>query len=90
MDNRYLSAEDSEFVQLVTSDINYFIKSSNFETVLLFPPIDDFHRLLIHKTTEEFSQLCSFSVGEGDNRRTAVCAQLLVLKSVKCDVHLKL
>ena len=47
-----------------------------FFRVLLFPPVDNFFRFLIHKTVEsDFINLCSFSIGEDENRRTVVCLQ---------------
>jgi R3H domain len=40
---------------------------------LLFPPVNNYRRFLIHKTVEQFSDLKTFSIGEGDARRTVVC-----------------
>ncbi|XP_036337042.1 uncharacterized protein LOC118747161 [Rhagoletis pomonella] len=44
--------------------------------VLLFPPVNNFRRFLIHQTCEQFRQqydLFTFSVGQGPFRRTVVC-----------------
>ncbi|XP_030841636.1 R3H and coiled-coil domain-containing protein 1, partial [Strongylocentrotus purpuratus] len=49
-----------------------FVRLSPLE-VLVFPPVTSYHRLLIHSTAQEFSRLCSFSISQGDNRRTVVC-----------------
>lgn len=45
-----------------------------FPRVLVFPPVSNFRRFLIHKLVEEsFPTLKTFSVGEDDARRTVVC-----------------
>jgi predicted RNA-binding protein Jag len=35
--------------------------------------VNNFRRFLIHKTVEQFKDLKTFSIGEGDGRRTIVC-----------------
>ncbi|XP_065344660.1 coiled-coil domain-containing protein R3HCC1L, partial [Cloeon dipterum] len=71
---RFLTLEDSQFLDLVIFDIETFrTASENCRRVLLFPPVNNYRRFLIHKTTEQFAELKTFSVGEGDARRTVVC-----------------
>ncbi|KAL7731922.1 hypothetical protein ACLKA6_016974 [Drosophila palustris] len=44
--------------------------------VLLFPPVNNYRRYLIHQTCENYRQqydLLTFSVGQGPHRRTVVC-----------------
>lgn len=82
--DRYLNSQDSDFVNLVSSDLQMFLDSveEKADQVLLFPPVSSYHRFLIHKTVEDFPMLCSFSVGEGDDRRSVVCLQELVLRKI--------
>lgn len=45
-------------------------------SVLLFPPVNNYRRYLIHQTCENYRQqydLLTFSVGQGPHRRTVVC-----------------
>lgn len=63
----------------MTADVAHFLERKLIKSVLLFPPVHSFYRLLIHKTVEEFPLLCSFSIGEGEDRRTVVCLQATIL-----------
>lgn len=45
-------------------------------SILLFPPLNNYKRFLIHKECEKFSELGTFSVGQGSNRRVAVYSRL--------------
>ncbi|XP_033756923.1 uncharacterized protein LOC117339450 isoform X2 [Pecten maximus] len=73
--NRILSSEEEHFIELVHKDIEHFLKCYTIKSVLLFPPLSSFHRLLIHKVAEDYQQLHTFSVGQGQSRRTTVCLQ---------------
>ncbi|XP_002742336.1 uncharacterized protein LOC100378849 [Saccoglossus kowalevskii] len=74
IDNRYLNAKESEFVDLVLQDIENFQEQHDWDkSILLFPPLLSHYRFLIHHTVEDFNNLSTFSVGEGDDRRTVVC-----------------
>lgn len=49
--------------------------------VLVFPPVTDHYRFLIHKAVQESkNNLHSFSIGAGDERRTVVCRPLLLVR----------
>ncbi|XP_064601431.1 uncharacterized protein LOC135467587 [Liolophura sinensis] len=83
VDSRYLTGADLQFVELVTNDIHTFLEGeekASLNRILLFPPVDSYHRLLIHKTAEQITGLNSFSVGEGKSRRTVVCHKLTLLR----------
>ncbi|XP_041673838.1 probable G-protein coupled receptor Mth-like 12 [Drosophila eugracilis] len=46
------------------------------DSVLLFPPVGNYRRYLIHQTCEKYRQqydLFTFSVGQGPQRRTVLC-----------------
>ncbi|KAM8707576.1 hypothetical protein ACLKA7_014670 [Drosophila subpalustris] len=65
-----------EFVDNVGIDIELFIKKRLSSGVLLFPPVNNYRRYLIHQTCENYRQqydLLTFSVGQGPHRRTVVC-----------------
>lgn len=55
-------------ITLINFVIFFFVCCS----ILLFPPLNNYKRFLIHKACEKFSELGTFSVGQGSNRRVAV------------------
>merc|ERR550519_545495 len=68
---------DALFVDNITGDIERFrVRSESVARVLVFPPVNNYHRFLIHKVVEEgFPQLATFSVGVEANRRTIITFQ---------------
>nr|NP_001163332.2 uncharacterized protein Dmel_CG2162, isoform E [Drosophila melanogaster]ACZ94604.2 uncharacterized protein Dmel_CG2162, isoform E [Drosophila melanogaster] len=67
---------DQEFVHNVGCDIELFVKKRLNRGVLLFPPVGNYRRYLIHQTCEKYRQqydLFTFSVGQGPQRRTVLC-----------------
>lgn len=47
-----------------------------FCSILLFPPLNNYKRFLIHKACEKFSELGTFSVGQASSRRIVVYSRL--------------
>jgi len=74
-----ISLQDALFVDNITGDIERFrVRSDSVARVLVFPPVNNYHRFLIHKVVEDgFPLLATFSVGvkELDTRRTIICFQ---------------
>ncbi|XP_068148481.1 R3H and coiled-coil domain-containing protein 1 [Drosophila tropicalis] len=71
-----LSLIDQEFVHNVACDIELFVKKRLSSGVLLFPPVGNYRRYLIHQTCENYRHkydLFTFSVGQGPQRRTVLC-----------------
>ncbi|XP_074644039.1 uncharacterized protein LOC141900883 [Tubulanus polymorphus] len=97
VDNRYLNAVDEVFVENVADDVQSFNDNvvNDPERVLIFPAVDNYHRLLIHRTVEKFPDLKSFSIGQGHQRRTVVCSsskhqqfeESMSDKHSQCDQH---
>ncbi|KAL9697303.1 hypothetical protein quinque_000744 [Culex quinquefasciatus] len=58
--------------------------------VLIFPPVNNYRRFLIHKVSESLvgelghrHELVTFSIGTGSERRTVVCHRHQLLRDVK-------
>ncbi|XP_069622771.1 R3H and coiled-coil domain-containing protein 1 isoform X1 [Ranitomeya imitator] len=73
IDELELIGEEHEFYTLVCAELDHFSQQGNQKAVLLFPPVSSRLRFLIHKLTEAYNTLASFSVGEGWQRRTVIC-----------------
>lgn len=60
----------------------YYIEHRAKNSVLLFPPVNNYRRFLIHKACEDLKPLLdvtTFSIGQGQNRRTVICSQQQIL-----------
>jgi len=77
-----ISLADALFVDNITGDLEHWrINSEVISRVLVFPPVNNYHRFLIHKVVETgFPEFATFSVGEGEDRRTVVCFQQQLLE----------
>ncbi|XP_046998088.1 uncharacterized protein LOC124613430 [Schistocerca americana] len=82
---RYLNLQDNEFVHNVTTDLQHFVTThKNQRSVLIFPPVSNYRRFLIHKLCEEtYTNLKTFSVGQGLARRTVVCFQEHLIRKLE-------
>ncbi|XP_072515444.1 R3H and coiled-coil domain-containing protein 1 [Salminus brasiliensis] len=72
-DGCYLPREECQFVHKVLEDLDAFQKKDDQRSVLLFPPLPNRLRFLIHKAAENHPNLSTFSVGEDWSRRVVVC-----------------
>ncbi|XP_055841204.1 uncharacterized protein LOC129908605 isoform X2 [Episyrphus balteatus] len=55
-------------------------------SVLLFPPVNNYRRFLIHQSCENYREnfdLFTFSVGQGPHRRTVICFKTQLLDPIK-------
>lgn len=72
-------------VNSIIKSFDYDLFSLNF-SVLVFPPVNNYRRFLIHKTCQQLQQentllnVSTFSIGQGQLRRTVVCMQEQIIK----------
>lgn len=58
--------------------MKYYNINIFYFSVLVFPPVSNYRRFLIHKTCENIrieTDIATFSIGQGALRRTVVCLQ---------------
>ncbi|KYN00220.1 PREDICTED: coiled-coil domain-containing protein R3HCC1L [Cyphomyrmex costatus] len=70
-----MSLQDSLFSEDVEYDVIAFTKDNTPNRVLVFPPVNNYRRFIIHQLIQDrFSDLLhTFSIGQGSARRTVVC-----------------
>lgn len=69
----YVPKQENEFVYAVLDELEHFLQRDFQKSMLLFPPLPSRLRYLIHKTTEKYPNLATFSVGEDWCKRVVVC-----------------
>ncbi|XP_058808028.1 uncharacterized protein LOC131673771 [Phymastichus coffea] len=67
--------QNTLFIENAEEDLEHFLKSDKRKRVLIFPPVNNYRRFLIHQLVQErYSELLqTFSIGQGFARRTVVC-----------------
>eukprot|EP00054_Salpingoeca_dolichothecata_P022936 m.151546 g.151546 ORF g.151546 m.151546 type:complete len:400 (-) comp24512_c0_seq5:226-1425(-) len=74
--NALNNPSDRAFLLWVQASLDEFLaqrKRIQKDDLLLFPPLNSFYRMLVHKTVERFSA-ASISIGSGEERRAVACA----------------
>lgn len=77
-----MSLQDSLFAEDVEYDVTLFSKDNRRKRVLVFPPVNNYRRYLIHRLVQDrFAEfLRTFSIGQGLQRRTVVCYKTDVIR----------
>lgn len=83
---RFLSLADDNFVEDVNEDLKCFLAGGRVDSVLVFPPVSNYRRFLIHRCVEQLCRpdLSTFSIGVSDERRTVVCYRDRLLSDEAC------
>lgn len=83
---RFLSLADNHFVEDVIDDLKCFVAAGKLDSVLVFPPVSNYRRFLIHRSVEDLGlpELATFSIGVSDERRTVVCYRDKLLSDEAC------
>ncbi|CAB3233260.1 unnamed protein product [Arctia plantaginis] len=77
---------DDNFVEDVKEDLKCFTAEGRVDSVLVFPPVSNYRRFLIHRCVEQLcrADLATFSIGVRDERRTVVCYREKILSDEAC------
>ncbi|CAK1545438.1 unnamed protein product [Leptosia nina] len=83
---RFLHLADDNFIEDVREDLKCFLGEKKVDSVLVFPPVSNYRRFLIHRCVEQLSrpELTTFSIGVNDERRTVVCYRDKLLSDEAC------
>jgi len=73
VDGRHLTPDDQDFVSILLKELDRFQLGAPRDRALMFEPLHGFQRYLIHKVTESFPRLTSFSINDERGKRTVVC-----------------
>ncbi|XP_046749786.1 uncharacterized protein LOC124413319 isoform X2 [Diprion similis] len=82
-----MSLQDSLFSEYVERDIKEFTVKRERKRVLVFPPVNNYRRFIIHQSVQNQYQdlLYTFSIGQGAQRRTVVCYKTDVVRDPKLN-----
>lgn len=70
---RPLSEADRGFVLVLMRELEQFQSQAPKDRALMFHPLSGYQRYLIHRVTEIYPKLSSFTIDTDDKRRTVVC-----------------
>ncbi|CAN7990403.1 unnamed protein product, partial [Ixodes hexagonus] len=74
---------EEQFLDTVFKEVHKFASGDVQNSLLLFPALLKRERFLTHKVVEEnFESFCSFSLGENDLRRTAICLKSRLIQAL--------
>ncbi|XP_008545802.1 R3H and coiled-coil domain-containing protein 1 [Microplitis demolitor] len=81
-----MSLQDSLFAEQVEYDVTLFAKNTTHKRVIIFPPVNNYRRFLIHSIVQDnFKDLSTFSIGQGYDRRTVVCFKSDLIRDFKLN-----